>query len=150
MSKFINRVILRGRVATQPALRFLPSDAPVCTFQLATPDGSNHTEFHKLVGYYERALEAAQYFEVGDVIYVEGHIRTRQFQTEEDKQVGRTKKRSVIEIVADDWVLCSKAGADAKKNAGAGDDAGVVPSLEPMAVDRSDGAADEGSAVPFL
>lgn len=109
MSKDINRVVLKGRVVAKPVMRYMPSGDPVCTFALVTSYG-NHDEFHKLVGYYDNAEQAVKEFDKGDTIYFEGYIKTRQFQTEEDKKLNR-KPRSVLEIVADQWTLVKKSGS---------------------------------------
>lgn len=107
MSKDVNRVILKGRVGAKPVLRYMPSGDAVCTFNLVTTHGT-HDEWHKLVGYYENAEEAVREFDQGDTIYFEGYIRTRQFQTDEDKKANRQTKRSVLEIVAETWTVVRK------------------------------------------
>ena len=71
MSKDINRVMLKGRVVKKPVLRYMPSGDAVCTFTLVTRFGT-HDEWHKLVGYYENAEQAAREFDVGDTIWFEG------------------------------------------------------------------------------
>ncbi|MCA8270386.1 single-stranded DNA-binding protein [Burkholderia vietnamiensis] len=108
MSKDVNRVVLKGRVGAKPVLRYMPSGDAVCTLSLVTRYG-NHDEWHKLVGYYENAEQASREFDQGDTIYFEGYIRTRYFQTEEDKKAGRQHKRSVLEIVADLWTVVRKS-----------------------------------------
>jgi single stranded DNA-binding protein len=108
MSQDINRVVLKGRVVRKPIVRYMPSGAAVCTFTLVTRFGT-HDEFHKLVGYYEAAEQAAREFDTGDTIWFEGYIRTREFLNDEDKKAGRTKKRSVLEIVAETWELVRKS-----------------------------------------
>ena len=113
MSKDINRVLLKGRVGAKPVLRYMPSGDAVCTFNLVTRHGT-HDEWHKLVGYYENAEQAAREFDPGDTVWFEGYIRTRHFQTDEDKKANRTTKRSVLELVAETWsvVRKGKAGQD--------------------------------------
>ena len=113
MGKDINRVVLKGRVGAKPVLRYMPSGDAVCTFNLVTRFGT-HDEWHKLVGYYENAEQAVREFDTGDTIYFEGYIRTRQFQTDEDKRAGRNTKRAVLEIVAEQWTVVhkSKGGRD--------------------------------------
>jgi single-strand DNA-binding protein len=113
MSKDINRVLLKGRVGAKPVLRYMPSGDAVCTFNLVTRHGT-HDEWHKLVGYYENAEQAVRDFDSGDTIWFEGYIKTRYFQTDEDKKANRTTKRSVLELVAETWSLVrkGKAGQD--------------------------------------
>lgn len=109
MMSYMNKVLLKGRLGQDPALRFMPSGDPVCNFSLATKSGS-HVEWHKVVCYKWLAEHADKTFRTGDVVYVEAEIKTREFLTEDDKKHGR-KPRKVVELVASEAHLVAKRDA---------------------------------------
>ena len=96
-SDFQNLVILRGRVGQAPALRYLPSGDPVCNFNLATKKGAN-VEWHRIVFYKDEAKAAHENFGSGDLVYVQGEIRSRDMSSQADKAAGN-KPRRVTEII---------------------------------------------------
>ncbi|WP_404995467.1 single-stranded DNA-binding protein [Cupriavidus pauculus] len=93
MSSSVNKLILKGRLGKDPVTRYLPSGDQVTTFSLATHEGT-HTEWHAIYAYREWS-EIASSFKTGDVVWFEGRIKTRTFQSE-----GYEKPRSVRELVA--------------------------------------------------
>lgn len=99
----VNRVILLGRLGSDPDLKYTPSGTPVCKFSLATSetfvgrDGNKQeeTEWHKVVCWNKTAENCAKYLSKGRMAYVEGKITTVSW---DDKQTGQ--KRYATEIVA--------------------------------------------------
>lgn len=99
----VNKVILLGRLGTDPDLKHTQSGAAVCKFSLATSetfvgkDGNRQetTEWHKIVCWNKSAEIAAQYLSKGRQVYIEGKITTVSW---DDKQSGQ--KRYATEIVA--------------------------------------------------
>lgn len=109
-SDYINRVVLKGRPSKKPEIRYLPvSGDAVANFSLATNYG-DHVEWHSIVAYKAMA-ERAVTFDAGDMVYIEGRIATREFQTAEDKTLGR-KPRKVTEIIVETCNLVQKKGAN--------------------------------------
>ncbi len=103
----INKVILKGNLGADPSpLRNLPSGDNVCNFSVATSDGRT-TEWHSISAYSPLAEHISKSFRAGDLVYLEGTIKTREFSTKEDKEHGR-KPRKVTEIVAKEAHLVSK------------------------------------------
>jgi single-strand DNA-binding protein len=97
----INKVILVGRLGSDPELRETNNGTPVANFNLATDETytsngekQKKTEWHKLVLWDKLASIAEQYLHKGDLVYVEGKIQSRQY---EDKRDGA--KHTVTEIV---------------------------------------------------
>jgi len=110
MSNYINKVILKGRIADKPSIRQLPSTDNVANFSVATRSGE-HTEWHKVSAYKALADHVHDAFDKGDLVFIEAEIRTRTFLTTEDKNAGRTKPRSVTELIAHAAHLVERRGA---------------------------------------
>jgi single-strand DNA-binding protein len=115
MSGTINKVILIGRLGKDPEVKYTASGAPVATFSLATDEAfkdrsgeqQNRTEWHKIVAWNKLAEICGQYLTKGKLVYIEGSIRSRQWED----QAGN--KRTAYEIIA--WkmqMLGSKADSD--------------------------------------
>lgn len=89
----VNKVILLGRLGTDPELRYTQNRTPVCSLKLATsdrrkgPDGewTEHTEWHTVVTFGKTAENCGQYLKKGRQVYVEGRIQTKKYQDQEGK-----------------------------------------------------------------
>lgn len=98
----VNRVTLIGNLGKDPEVRTTPSGRVVGRFPLATSevwnDGEGNrqerTEWHQIVVWGKQAESCGQYLSKGRQVYLEGAIRTRQY---EDKERVR---RFVTEIIA--------------------------------------------------
>lgn len=98
----LNRVMLIGNLGRDPEIRYTKEGVAVATFTIATNehyrDKSGEkvvkTEWHRIVVWRRLAEWAVQYLSKGKQVYVEGKIRTREY---EDR--GGIKRR-ITEIVA--------------------------------------------------
>lgn len=80
----INTVHIAGRVTKKPELRALPSGSKVCSFSIATNyvykdqagNKKEEVEFHNITSFGKTAETIAQYVVQGQVLYVEGRIKT--------------------------------------------------------------------------
>jgi single-strand DNA-binding protein len=113
----VNKVILVGNVGRDPEVRYYDGGLAVASFSLATsergytlPNGTqvpDRTDWHNIVLWRAQAQFAEKYIRKGDKLYVEGKIRTRQY----DDQNG--VHRSVTEINGEVIELMSRpAGAE--------------------------------------
>ena len=110
MAKSVNKVILLGNVGKDPEIRSTPSGTMVAQFGLATsdryqdPQGNrqDRTEWHNLVAFKRTAEIVRDYVKKGSKLYVEGSLRTSNW---EDKQTGQ--KRYKTEIIVNDLSLLS-------------------------------------------
>ncbi len=101
---YINKAILYGNLTRDPELKALPSGAKVVEFGMATnrvykdKDGNNkeEAEFHNIVSFGRQAEVIAQYLKKGSPIFLEGRIRTRNWEAKDG-----TGKRYKTEIVID-------------------------------------------------
>jgi len=134
MSGSVNKVILIGRLGKDPEVKYTPSGAPVAKFTMATDEvfkdrageQQRRTEWHTIVAWNKLAEICGQYLTKGKQVYIEGSIRTRQW---EDQSGG---KRTAYEIVAREMkMLGSKADSDR-----------TVPSREPTAPAEAEATPD--------
>jgi single-strand DNA-binding protein len=98
-----NRVILLGNLTRDPELRYTPSNAPVCSFDLAvnrsytTQAGERRDEvcYITIVAWGKQAETCAEYLSKGRSALVEGRLTQRSWETPDGQ------KRSKHEVVAD-------------------------------------------------
>ena len=98
----VNKVILVGNLGANPEMRFTQGGQAVANLRLATTErwtdrnGQKQeiTEWHRIVVWGKQAEICGQYLTKGRQIYVEGRIRTRQWQDQQGQ------KRYTTEIVA--------------------------------------------------
>ncbi len=84
----LNKVTLIGNLGDDPAIRSTRSNEPVANISLATnqrwrdDDGETqeHTEWHRIVCFGKLAGFVGEYLRKGRQVYVEGRLRTRQWQ----------------------------------------------------------------------
>lgn len=133
----VNKVILVGRLGKDPEVRNLENGATVANFTMATSesykdkttgDKKEITEWHNIVLWRGLAEIAAKYLHKGDMVYVEGKLRTRSWEKE-----GVT--RYTTEIVGDNMTMLST-----QKSGGGG---GGNPEYKPSAPQYSAQGADD-------
>jgi single-strand DNA-binding protein len=121
MAGSVNKVILVGRLGRDPELKYTPSGTPVCNFSLATDsvwkdkagEQQQQTEWHRIVTWGKLAEICGQYLTKGKQVYVEGSIRSRQW---EDKQGGG--KRTAYEIIARQMTMLGARGDAERPSSG--------------------------------
>jgi single-strand DNA-binding protein len=106
----INKVILVGNLGKDPEVRTVTSGALVARFSIATSESYTNkegqkienTEWHNIVLWRGLASVAEKYLKKGNKVYIEGKLRTRQY---EDKD---GVKKYTTEIEAVDMLLLDK------------------------------------------
>lgn len=89
----VNKVILLGRLGSDPELRYTQNRTAVCTLKLATnerrksPEGEwvEHTEWHNVVAFGKTAENCNNYLKKGRMVFVDGKIQTRKYQDSDGK-----------------------------------------------------------------
>ena len=120
MARGINKVILVGNLGRDPETRYLPSGGAVTNVSLATSrswkdrdsgEQREKTEWHRVVFFNRLGEIAGEYLKRGSKVYVEGELRTREWEKE-------GQKHFTTEIVANEMqMLDSKGGtSDFEKN----------------------------------
>ena len=112
MARSVNKVILLGHLGKDPELSYVASGQSLAKFTMATNRSykdkngelKEETEWHNIVAWGKTGEICAQYLSKGRQAYIEGHIRSRNW---EDKD---GNKRTTVEIVADNVVLLGGRG----------------------------------------
>ena len=97
----LNSVVLIGRLATDPDLKYTQSGVAVCNFRLAVErpfanrDGERETDFFTVVCWRKLAETVGEYLDKGRLVGVKGRMQVSQW--EQDGQ-----KRERVEVVADE------------------------------------------------
>lgn len=111
----VNKVILIGNLGADPEIRHLQNGASVANFRLATSETykdkttgerREQTEWHNVVAWRGLAEITEKYLRKGSKVYVEGKLRTRQWQDKE------SNTRYTTEIVADEMTLLDRPGGE--------------------------------------
>lgn len=142
----VNKVILVGRLGKDPEVRNLENGVSVANFTMATSesykdkttgDKKEVTEWHNIVLWRGLAEIAAKYLHKGDMIYVEGKLRTRSWEKE-----GVT--RYTTEIVGDNMTMLST-----KRDGGSGSEYKPSTSAASGAPTQESKTGGESDDLPF-
>lgn len=99
----LNKVMIIGNVGTEPEMRFTPNGNPVTTFRVATSrtfttsegERKQETEWFTVVTWNKLAESCNQFLTKGRRAYVEGKLRTRNWEGQDGQ------RRTRVEIVAE-------------------------------------------------
>ncbi len=112
MARGINKVILIGNLGQDPETRVLPNGGAVTNVSLATTESwrdresgeqRDRTEWHRIVFFRRLAEIAGEYLKKGSKVYIEGQLRTRQWERE-------GQKHYTTEIVANEMQMLDSRG----------------------------------------
>jgi single-strand DNA-binding protein len=109
----INKVMVIGRLGSDPEVRYTPAGSTVANFRVATnnawkdKDGGKKedTTWHRIVAWNKLAEVVKEYVKKGHRVYVEGRLQTRSWED----QNGQT--RYMTEIVANQIQMLESPGA---------------------------------------
>jgi single-strand DNA-binding protein len=137
----VNKVILVGNLGKDPEVRHLEGGNSVANFTLATNEyykdkqGARveRTEWHNISAWRGLAELAEKYLKKGSQVYIEGKLRTRQYQ-DKDQQT-----RYITEIIAEEISLLGGrpgggnggSGSNGSNNGSNGTDENVSLRQEP-------------------
>ena len=116
----INKVILVGNLGKDPEVRYLEGGTAVANFPIATSETfkdrtsgerKTNTEWHNIVVWRGLAEIAEKYLKKGSQIYLEGKLRTRQWQDKDGNN------RYTTEVVADNLQMLGKKDDSPANNA---------------------------------
>ena len=115
----VNKVILVGRLGTDPEVRSTPNGSQVCSLSIATSetwvkDGKREekTEWHKIVLWGRQAELAQKYLKKGRMVYIEGKLQTRNWQDQQGQ------KRYTTEVIANNLQFIDGAGNAGTRDGG--------------------------------
>lgn len=148
----VNKVILIGNVGKDPEVKYLDRNVAVANFPLATTERGyktasgtevpERTEWHNIVLWRGLAETAEKYVKKGSQLYIEGKIRTRQWEDQNGN------KRYTTEIYADVMQLLGRKGDSGQDNGSAsgGSHTPAAASATPFEAPTGDDSADD---LPF-
>jgi len=146
MAGSVNKVILVGNLGKDPEVRYLENGVSVAKFPLATSEtftdknsGEKReiTDWHNVVLWRGLAKIAESYLKKGMKVYIEGKLKTRSWQDENQQM------KYATEIVADQIVMLSK-------NENTGESHKVYPpTIENKDLPPMDIKDDPTDALPF-
>jgi len=154
----VNKVILIGNLGADPEVRHLQNGTPVANIRLATSETfkdrttgerREQTEWHNVVLWRGLAEITEKYLRKGSKVYIEGKLRTRQWQDKDNNT------RYTTEIVADEMTMLDRAsdsgsgpvqGAEQRAAVMSG---GAQRPAQQAPAPVSDPAADEMDDLPF-
>lgn len=98
----VNKVILLGRLGSDPEVRFTAGGQAVANFRIATSESwkdksgqkQERTEWHRIVVWGKLAELCGEYLKKGRQVYLEGKIQTQEWTDKEGK------KNYTTEIIA--------------------------------------------------
>jgi single-strand DNA-binding protein len=96
----LNHVVLIGRLARDPELRYTDSGTAVANFTIAVdrrpkPDGSKDADFIRIVSWGKQSENCANYLAKGRLVAVDGRLQVRAYQG----QYGQN--HTSVEVVAE-------------------------------------------------
>jgi len=126
MARGINKVILIGNCGADPETRYLTNGGAVTNITVATSESwkdretgqqNERTEWHRVVFFRRLAEIAGEYLKKGSKVYIEGSLRTNQW--ERDGQ-----KHYTTEIIADQMQMLDSRGSGGSAGGSAGSTGG--------------------------
>ena len=149
MARGINKVILVGNLGRDPETRYMPSGGAVTNVSIATSkswrdrdsgEQKERTEWHRVVFFNRLAEIANEYLKRGSKVYVEGELRTREWERE-------GQKHYTTEIVANEMQMLDSRG---EGGMGAMSGGGSAPSRSQQSDDSGPPPSDDfDDDIPF-
>ena len=108
----VNKVIIVGNLGQDPEARFTPQGTAVTNLSIATNESwknqegqiQDRTEWHRVVLYGKMAETASEYMKKGSMVYVEGRLRTKEWEDQNQN------KRKTTEIMCDNFTMLGRRG----------------------------------------
>ena len=84
----LNKVMLIGRLGSDPEIKYAQSGTPVANLRIATDESytdrngqrQDRTEWHTVIAFQRTAEICQQYLHKGSLVYIEGKLQTRKWQ----------------------------------------------------------------------
>jgi len=109
----LNKVMIIGNLTRDPEMRTSSAGTAICTFGVATNrlwtnqqtnEKQEEVEFHHVVAFGRLAEICGQYLGRGRKVYVEGRLKTREWEGQDGAKRNRT------EIVVENMIMLDRAG----------------------------------------
>ena len=95
----LNKVMIIGNLGSEPEMRFTPSGNPVTSFRVATNrvyttaegERKEETEWFTVVAWNRLAEQCNQFLTKGRLVYAEGRLHTRTWESQDGQKHYRTE-----------------------------------------------------------
>jgi single-strand DNA-binding protein len=123
MARGINKVILVGNLGADPETRYTPSGTAITTIRIATSESwkdkqtgeqQERTEWHRVKFFGRLAEIAGEYLKKGGQVYVEGKLRTEEYEKD-------GVKRYSTDVIADEMQMLGSKGGGMGGEGGGGE-----------------------------
>lgn len=122
----MNKVILIGRLGSDPELKYTPNGTAQAQISLATSekwkdsDGNQQekTEWHRIIAWRRQAEFVGEWLKKGQLVSIEGKLQTRSWEAD-------GQKKYMTEIVADNITMLGS-----RAEGGGGSKSGEPPKVE--------------------
>ncbi len=123
MARGINKVILVGNLGADPETRYTPSGTAITSIRIATSESwkdktsgeqQERTEWHRVKFFGRLAEIAGEYLKKGGQVYVEGKLRTDEYEKD-------GIKRYSTDIIADEMQMLGGRGGASGGEGGGGE-----------------------------
>lgn len=157
----VNKVILIGNLGSDPEVRHLSSGSVVANFNIATSESYTnkngervtHTEWHRIELWDGLAKVAEQYLKKGHTVYIEGKLKTENWQDNDGNNRTTTRIRGLNMTMLGGRSADQSESAESPQN----QQATSVPEADPPAtaspeaapVDTPAPAEDDTDDLPF-
>ncbi len=121
MARGVNKVILVGNLGADPETRYTANGAAITSIRIATSESwkdkttgeqQERTEWHRIKFFGKLAEIAGEYLKKGSQVYVEGKLRTDEYEKD-------GVKRYSTDVIADEMqMLGSRGGGEAGASGG--------------------------------
>jgi len=121
----LNKAILIGRLGKNPEGRYTPNGTSTARFSIATDESwvdsdnnkQEHTEWHDVEAWGKTADFVTQYLQKGQLVCVEGKIRTQSWK---DKEGNQRKKTEIVcqSVTPLEWKTEKKSNESTKDDSG--------------------------------
>jgi single-strand DNA-binding protein len=136
----LNKVLLIGNLGKDPEVRFTPGGRAVARFPVATSEVWNdqegqrqeRTEWHNVVVWGKQAETCGQYLAKGRQVFLEGSVRSRQY---DDKEGNR---RYITAVIAQRVQFLGGRGGEGGGGGGGGGSRGGGDDLPPPGPEDDD------------
>lgn len=138
----MNKTILTGRLTADPELRQTPSGISSCTFTVAVnrrfkdkETGKTEADFIRCVAWRQTAEFVSRYFSKGQMIAIEGSIRTGSYKDKTYPDI----THYTTDIYVDNAEFCGSKG----ESSGGGQTAAPTPAPQPAQQNFSVGTLED-------
>lgn len=116
----VNKAVILGTLGADPETRYLPSGSAITNIRLATNEEwkdkqtgekKERVDWHSVVFFGRLAEIAAEYLRKGKQVYIEGQLRTEEYEKD-------GIKRYATKIYARDMQMLGGAGGDGQRSEG--------------------------------